>query len=511
MGLKEPMEKANMQFAAYLKKTTKKAGQVFIISSFALLLGFVAGIIYARLLGADLYGVFQLAFTAVSTLALFTVFGMSGGLVRYIPIFESENNREALKGIVNFSALFSLALSSVGAIALILGKDFVSYTVFKEPRLPKILPIFGFILIFYSLIVVFGGVIRAKKEAPVFVFYNQVLNRTLSVMAFLAFYFLFGMRLLGISWAKLLSSLIVLFFAGKWVLKRFPFLIRKPLLPKIKRKEFMLYSASLLFIGSTYFLMGQVNKLLIGAYTVSKEVGFYSIGNVVAGLVVFVLVSFNAIFAPLISELYHNREYKTLARMYSAITRLVWIFTLPIFLWIAIFSGRILMIFGPEFTAAKWVLIFLAVGQFINAAVGPNGLMLSMSGHQKWEMFNGTAVATLNIALNILLIPKYGAAGSAVGGALALGVVNIVKTLEVWYVMKMIPYNVKFIKPILAGAAGIIGLFLLKRFLSPNIFYTFVAGAAGGILILGVVLLFGLEKEDKLLLDAIKRRISALV
>ncbi len=500
-------DKVREELKENLLRTTERASKVFVVRIASQGASLVAGLVYARFLGADLYGVFQLALTMVSILSLLTAFGMSPGLIRYIPIFKSESKIEAIKGMINFALTFAFSLSTLTALFLFFGRDFVATSIFNEPRLSGIIAVFCFVLIFYSLASVLGGVIQAEGEAHVFIFFRFVLDNVVSVVLFLSFYFLMGARLSGISTAKLLSAGIIVFLAGKWVRRRFPFLWKRPFFFSEKRKEFVTYSASLLFISFTYFLMNQVNNLIIGVYTVSKEVGFYSVGNMVASLVAFVFTSFNIIFAPMISELYHKKRYETLENMYSAITRLIWIFTLPIFLWVVIFSRNILYLFGPEFVAAKWVLTFLAIGQFVNAAVGPNGIMLAMSGHQKWEMFNGVAVAILNIMLNLLLIPRYGALGSAIGGAIALAVVNIAKTLEVWYVMKMIPYNTKFVKPILAGIAGAIGLSFLKNFFKPDIVSTFAAGGIGGVIIIGTILLLGLEEEDRILLEALKNKI----
>ena len=353
----------------------------------------------------------------------------------------------------------------------------------------------------------FGAIIQANKKYSVFVLYKEIVERLSAVLIFLAFVFILSNKLFAITWAKFLAAIIVLILTGKWILKQYPILFNKPILPRINRREFIVYSSNLMFISFTYFLMGQVNRLIVGAYASSKEVAYYSVGMVISGFVIFILTSFNSIFAPIISELYHKKEYETLRRMYSTLTRLIWVFTLPIFLWIVVFSRRILLFYGHEFTQAEWVLIFLAMGQFVNAAVGPNGLMLSMSGHQKWEMFNGIAVATLNVVLNILLVPRYGATGSAIAGSAALTLVNIIKSVEVWVVMGMIPYNLKFIKPIISGITGFVVLYILRRLFNPGFVYTLFAFAIGVIVILGVSFLLGLEEEDKMLLRTIRRKI----
>ncbi len=494
-----------------LLKTTGRAGKVFAARILSQIAALTAGVVYARFLGADLYGVFQLAITAVSVLSLLAAFGMSPGLIRYLPIFKADGKMNDLKGTVNFALSLGLFLSVAAALALYLGRQFVSLSVFSEPRLSGILPLFSLVLVFYSLGAILGGVIQAEGEAHVFITFRYVLDHLASVSFFLVFYLTLGTKLLGASWAKVFASFLTVFLAGRWVVRRFPFLWKKPLFPTARKREFLLYSASLLFVGFTYFLMNQVNNLLVGMYSVSRQVGFYSVGNVVAGVIIFVLISFNLIFAPLISELYHRGQHETLAKMYSAVTRLVWIFTLPIFIWVLVYSRSILSIFGEEFAAAKWVLIFLAIGQFVNAAVGPNGLMLSMSGHQKWEVFNGVAVALLNIGVNMVLIPRYGATGAALGGALALVAVNLAKTLEVWYVMKMLPYNGKFFKPMTGGVVGAVGLLILKRLLGEGALYAALGAAVSGALVLGTVFLLGLEEEDKFLLRAVRSRIVSLV
>jgi len=498
---------SDQQFNQYLKKTTKEAGFVFITRVFAYLVGLGTSIVYARILGADLYGVFQLAITVISSLMIFTIFGMSSGLVRFIPIYESSEDKEKLKGTINFSIFLGILTSIFLGFLLFLFRNTIAFKLFQEPRLATILPVFSIILIFYTVIMLFGAIIQANKKYSVFVLYKEIVERLSAVLIFLVFVFILSNKLFAITWAKFLAAIIVLVLTGKWILKQYPILFKKPILPRINRREFIVYSSNLMFISFTYFLMGQVNRLIVGAYASSKEVAYYSVGMVISGFVIFILTSFNSIFAPIISELYHKKEYGTLRRMYSTLTRLIWVFTLPIFLWIVVFSRRILLFYGHEFTQAEWVLIFLAMGQFVNAAVGPNGLMLSMSGHQKWEMFNGIAVATLNVVLNILLVPRYGATGSAIAGSAALTLVNIIKSIEVWVVMGMIPYNLKFIKPIISGITGFVVLYILRHLFTPGFVYTLFAFAIGVIVILGVSFLLGLEEEDKMLLRTIRRKI----
>ena len=136
-----------------------------------------------------------------------------------------------------------------------------------------------------------------------------------------------------------------------------------------------------------------------------------------------------------------------------------------------LFSKRILFIISPEYAQAEVVLILLALGQFVNAAVGSNGLMLSMTKFQHYEMINGIIIAALNIFLNIILVPKYGIIGSAIGGMLSISSVNIIKTIEVYIALKMVPYNGKYLKLIVAGVGTAIIVSVFRNVTLGRIWY----------------------------------------
>jgi len=124
------------------------------------------------------------------------------------------------------------------------------------------------------------------------------------------------------------------------------------------------YSSNMLFVSFTYFPMGQVNRLIPGIYLDSKSAGMYTISDTVAQLSVFFFTTFSSIFAAIISELYHTGDRETLAKMYADITRWIVSLTLPLAIWMLAFPEQILSIFGKEYMQAKYVLMFLAIGQW---------------------------------------------------------------------------------------------------------------------------------------------------
>jgi O-antigen/teichoic acid export membrane protein len=77
-------------------------------------------------------------------------------------------------------------------------------------------------------------------------------------------------------------------------------------------------------------------------------------------------------------------------------------------------------VFGPEFERGSTALSILLVGQVVNVAAGPVGVLLTMTGHEKRVAAAVGASACCNLLLNLLLIPRFGIEGAAVASAVSL-------------------------------------------------------------------------------------------
>jgi len=56
----------------------------------------------------------------------------------------------------------------------------------------------------------------------------------------------------------------------------------------------------------------------------------------------------------------------------------------------------------------------LAFGYYFNAATGQNGLTLKVLGKLRYIVTVDILAAVINLAFNLILIPRYGAIGAAV-------------------------------------------------------------------------------------------------
>jgi O-antigen/teichoic acid export membrane protein len=169
-------------------------------------------------------------------------------------------------------------------------------------------------------------------------------------------------------------------------------------------------------------------------------------------------------------------------------------------------------IFGSEFVAGSQALEVLAMSQLINAFSGPAGQMVLMSGHSKMELFNITVSLIVNITFCFLLIPGYGIIGAALANVAATIMINLVRAAEVWFLMHMHAYNFNYLKPLLAAAVTMIVVSLAGRYVIGNTGAKGVVALATCMLVIymAVTVILGLSKQDKAVLELVKKRLMQL-
>jgi O-antigen/teichoic acid export membrane protein len=71
------------------------------------------------------------------------------------------------------------------------------------------------------------------------------------------------------------------------------------------------------------------------------------------------------------------------------------------------------------------------------------------------------ALVAMLVTLNLLLIPRYGLTGAAIGSAASLGILNLLRYLFLYFKFGLQPYNVRFVYILLIGAFAYFPAFAL--------------------------------------------------
>ena len=431
-----------------LKAVAKGAGIIFVGMVIGKVLAMVNTILLARFLEPERYGLFSLGLTIVEILAIIGVFGLASGVTRFIPYYHIKNRDDKVKYTIRFSLKFSLILSAILATVLFLLSDQIACLVFKDDRLKVILQIFSIALPFYTINGIIPSIFRGFGNAKYRVLTEDIMSRIIKISAFILFVY-FGYLLYGALAAFAVGTILTLGISL--------YLVQKKLFPifgsNIKTKdvsvggELLSFSWPLLIGSFSYIFYTQTDRILLGFFKTSEDIGIYTVGSQISHLLTFVVPSFAFLFLPVMSELYSKKKIHDFAHLYKSTTRWIFLITLPLFLFFLFFPEEIiLLLFGSSYVSGATVLRILALAFFVSASVGLTWDTLLAMGKTKFVMITQGTGAVTNIALNVLLIPPFGIEGAAIGTACGIIIMNIMQLVVIHHSIKFHPYDRQYLK-----------------------------------------------------------------
>jgi O-antigen/teichoic acid export membrane protein len=384
---------------------------------------------------------------------------------------QRERDHPAITKDVRSALKMGLVFALLVMLLQIALSGWLMQHVFKSPPLLRIVLITNALALPFSVLtLIAASATQGFKLLKYKVFVTQILNPLLLLLTMLATFILFA-KDLTIILPTLLSAVV-----GAVVIMRF---LRQltgagttGLLQVPFNREILIFSYPLMFTTVIGTIMHWTDILMLGYFTDTASVGLYHPAVRTAGLLRAILLSFGGIFAPIMSQLFSEGKQGEMRGLYRLVTRWILTLALPITLIFLFMPAKVMLLFGPDYQSGAPVLVVLALATFTQAMLGLGGPTLTMTGHPNINLINALIAATVNIALNVLLIPRFGIIGAAYATLISIVLIGIIRLVEIWYLVKLFPFHWKLIKPLVAG--GIAGIVL--RLVAPTImpFHTIV-------------------------------------
>lgn len=249
---------------------------------------------------------------------------------------------------------------------------------------------------------------------------------------------------------------------------------------------------------------------MLGALTDPATTGLYQPAVRTAGMMALVTFSFTGILAPIVSGLDARNEKTRIRSLLRLVGRWNFSITWPAFLFLWLYAPKVMLVFGGDFLRAKSVLQLLALSQVALALGAASALVLTMTGHPKTALANNLITLTVNVLANLYLIPRYGLMGAAMGTTAAVGVLTLLRLVEVWALHRMHPFSWKQIKPLLAGLVALVACYGANKVIFH--WHTVLVLVVGSILFLaayiGSLVVLGLDPDDLAVLAAARRKLE---
>ena len=313
------------------------------------------------------------------------------------------------KALINTGLFIKLCLIGINTIVAI------ACCFIIEPQLITPFIIFIIMNIIDSLkqynVTIARAHLNQELEAISFII-ETVLTSTLGMVLILIFN-----TITGLAWAYLIGSLTAFIYINtKTIHHIIPFnTFDKKLMINVIKQMTPFILSSFLFIGLT-----SVDTLMIKWMNGATGLGYYQSGLKLTETLLIIPSLFSISFYPLISKVYMDTpRIRTITQKSTELMQLI---SFPIISGSIIFAEPILtFVFSTSFLegaiAFKYLLI-VALITFFNIIFQQ---ILLASQHEKKTVTVNCFAFLINILLNLMLIPKYGIVGAAIGSIVGRG------------------------------------------------------------------------------------------
>ena len=453
-----------------LTTVVKGAGIIFFGGIVAQLFGMVNQILLGRFLGPEKYGLFNLGLSIILICSMFAMFGLGAALSQFIPVNIIKRNAGKVYDSIRFSFKFVFGVGISLSIILFIFSNVIATKIFRNDELSLVIRFLSVALPFTAFYRFAESVPRGFKKAKYKVYVQDMEMQLLKISIFLVLIFL-GYKLLGAIAAYLCSvisaSVIYLYLTYHKFLPSLDssFHVNKKRYSSVK-KELISLTWPLFLAGFTYLILGHTDRILLGVYMSTTDVGIYVAAFFIASLTISIAAAFSFIFLPVISEYFAERDISGISDLFSTVTKWVFLLTFPIVIYLILYGKDVIrLIYGDPYLTGSSALTILSVGIAMFALTGMAGSILIAITKTKLNLLSEIIGAVSNIILNILLIPRYGIMGAAIGTSVSISLRNISSLGFVYRELKIHPYDINYIKIVVISVISLVLLsFVFKTY-----------------------------------------------
>jgi O-antigen/teichoic acid export membrane protein len=420
-------------------------------------LGLVVTLVITHMVSASAIGLVAVGMAIVSFSTIVAIFGLDTGVIRFVALGASIGDERAARAALQVSMTFVTVGSAVLTAAIWWQAPWLAEQVFHKPQVTDIIRILSLSLWPLAL----TRVIMAGVQGYGIMEYSAVLGILRRIFEFAA---VVPLLALGLGATGLAISAVITAEACAVVSMLFLLRVRpmafEPALRSWPVLRLLNFSGPQVLSATLFFGMVWTSTILLARFGTARDVGIYAVlGSLMipAGVV---SIAIGQMFAPRVAAEDARGDRRKLAEMLKRVTHWNTAVSIPFFAALAVIPEPLLRLFGPAYADGATALTLLAIGQLVNTAAGPLGQVINLSGRQYLSAANNVLAVGLNLAVALVLIPRYGMAGAAASTAAALVLLNVLRLVEVRIIFGCHPFRGDTVRTILAGgiAAAVAGL-----------------------------------------------------
>lgn len=489
-----------------LQKLFRESAFIFLGTVVGTLVSFGTRFFSARHLGTGAYGEVVVGITVLKLSLIVVLFGFEEGIARELPRADDASS------LFVSSLVVSLPAAVIIAGLMYLLAPMIAMTL-ENSSLKSVLRIFALAIPIVAFVELSVAALRGLQNSS-----QRVIVKNFSNQAVLFFVVLImvstdaDLRTLATSWplAAMTSAVVALYFVRRTDLVQLNIRSLRNKVDPSQVSALLVFSLPLLLTQSMWKIIEYTDNIFLVALISSDATGAYDAAFTLARPLLLFIWSFEFIFLPIASNLHAEKSFDRVQQLYTASAKWMSFLTLPAliaFLW----RPELLLstIFGPEFAVGWTALVVMAITMYIRLLLGLNWQTLIAFGRTD-ILLKGNVVAVLvNIAANLVLIPRFGLIGAALASGSSYVLANCYWNAKLFFEYGVHPYSQALVGPLVGSV--VVSLIAIRsiEYISEPPLVVLVVGV--GLFTLGhlisIIALGGIEAQDRELLGDVLGRI----
>jgi O-antigen/teichoic acid export membrane protein len=459
--------------------------------------------IITRILGNEVFGLYSLTTRLLEFLVLFFHFGFISSVGRFVAIYEGEKRHEYSRGVIAGTTMVALLATALVSCILVMKPELISIAIYKKPDFTPLVRIVAVALPFIVIATIKLQATIAKGTV-IYLIFSEILVDPLKLAGVVIFCLLLGLGSRGAALSILLYTGARYLVASYGIRRCFPG-YRVAFIRYFRFKEVFSYSVPLLLSSISVFAISQINILLGPFWMGNAAIGVYAVTLLLAFFGTLGAGSISTIFGPIIAGLYNEKKIDKLNELYQTTTRWAFHTSIMPLLFLAFKSESVLHLFGAGFARGKTAAMILCAGYAVSVSSVFSAKMLEMADRPWFLTINNLLMAGANVALCIILAPKYGMVGLAIAASVAIAGLAILSISEAWIVYGIHPFTIKSCKPVVPA---ILSAPLLLLHFHPWWFDLLVVGAIFTVTYFILSWFLSMEPEDRAIIKLFLEKIG---
>lgn len=433
-------------------------------------------LLFPPIVGDDNFGFYNLVISISVLYSLVSSMGVPSIIARYFPFYRTDDKKH--NGFLHWTAFLALVGFAIATALYLLFKPAVIGAYAQSS--PLFVKYYYYMIPLALFIIAFNFLEMTGRAVYRTIFSNVlqfvVLRLATTVMLIMIAYkwltfegFIFGYIIIN----GLISLILLVYLL---VSGNFKMGAVTSTLTLEKKQEMINFGMFTLVSSSVYTLLQKVDTLMLSSMASDAVTGIYSWYFNIAMVISIPAQALSRTTYAIVADSWRSKNMANIADVYAktSIIQLV----VGMLLFIGIFINRenlYALARNKDFTDPKYFSLFIVIGLGFLADItgGLNSYIISTSHKYRLVTLITVVMCIMCVTLNYLLIPKYGALGSAVAYFISIVGMNFATWLYIKIRFKMQPFTYKHLLVVVIAAISYFIGFNFWRL--PNVWLDIIA------------------------------------